>query len=1016
MYIKNLTIQGFKSYRDQTQIEPFLPRHNVVVGRNGWGMSSYFCRHPVRSLRCLYLHFEGGAPGPLTRRRLNSTTMAAYVEIIFDNTDNRFPTGREVKDEYSLDKKSASKADVMNLLESAGFSKSNPYYIVPQRLALLKEVAGTKSLRIMDKTEAKRNKIVELLEYIDTRLSELEEEKEELKEFQDKDKDRHCLDYALYPRELEDIGEALIEIEEERKNEVHGANQRRERFSGREQQIHTLEKKISETKHYLSTAAITRHGAQSEHTDLIHAQKELELRVEDLRAADARAGGKRAELESELEGIEAQIQAKEDELAQLRQQYDAKRNQEAELRRAHDEAKGRLSSLSTKHGRTNRFRTRAERDQYLRKEISSVQAHQQTQTRTLEAVRSELQAAEQSLAEVDTRMEGLRDRAEDGRARVKTLGEQIAQLGEEKAVLTEQRKELWREDAKVNSARRHAWDEFKSAKRALPGMMDKDTGIGLQAVDNIADRPGLDGVYGPLYRLFEITDPKFNIAVELTAGNSLFHVVVDTDQTASKVLDVMIKERTGKVTFMPFNRFKPKNPASPNAQDAITLLEKLSYQTTGRCTRRHSSNHGINTITLDGDKVDRKGMITGGYHDVRRSRIEAIKNVTAWDARFQAEDKRQREIKAATLKLDQKITQLSGRIQARAAKDSVGADTAGVIQEKERLEARVAKLQEDVIDLESELGGLSAKLEGYQDELSSPMAQGLSTEEEKLVDDLQRQIENQQKALLELSKANNELGSKKSIIKIELHEKLHRRRDELQEKIEALGEPEVSDATATDDLAIRQRELTALTQSIRPLNTQRDARDELSKVQNQQTEDISSMAKQQKNTERYMVKRNLLTGRKDECNRHIRDFGVLSEEAFEKYTNEKADRLVKKLHTIKEGLKKFRTETLDKSGESIEDLVNVLDQRKDEAIERTFKQVASNFEEVFERLVSAGKGKLIIQRRVDQVPFNSKVDKGFRIQQLSGGQKSLGPCRVIVYLSIHPSIHLSIYLLQADEY
>jgi structural maintenance of chromosome 3 (chondroitin sulfate proteoglycan 6) len=64
------------------------------------------------------------------------------VEIVFDNSDNRFPTGREdviirrtiglKKDEYSLDKKTASKADVMNLLESAGFSKSNPYYIVPQ--------------------------------------------------------------------------------------------------------------------------------------------------------------------------------------------------------------------------------------------------------------------------------------------------------------------------------------------------------------------------------------------------------------------------------------------------------------------------------------------------------------------------------------------------------------------------------------------------------------------------------------------------------------------------------------------------------------------------------------------------------------------------------------------------------------------------------------------------------------------------------------------------------------------
>lgn len=67
---------------------------------------------------------------------------AHAVEIVFDNSDNRFPTGRDEvilrrtiglkKDEYSLDKKSASKADVMNLLESAGFSKSNPYYIVPQ--------------------------------------------------------------------------------------------------------------------------------------------------------------------------------------------------------------------------------------------------------------------------------------------------------------------------------------------------------------------------------------------------------------------------------------------------------------------------------------------------------------------------------------------------------------------------------------------------------------------------------------------------------------------------------------------------------------------------------------------------------------------------------------------------------------------------------------------------------------------------------------------------------------------
>ncbi|KAJ3521842.1 hypothetical protein NM688_g8963 [Phlebia brevispora] len=265
MYIKTLTIQGFKSYRDQTQIEPFSPRHNVVVGRNGSGKSNFFAA--IRFvLSDAYTSMSREERQSLLHEGVSvTTTLSAFVEIVFDNSDNRFPTGKDEvilrrtiglkKDEYSLDKKSASKADVMNLLESAGFSKSNPYYIVPQgritaltnakdneRLALLKEVAGTKvyeqrraeSLRIMEETDSKRSRINELLEYIDTRLAELEEEKEELKEFQEKDKERRCLEYALYSRELEEVTETLEEIEEERRAEVHSSNVRREQYNDRE--------------------------------------------------------------------------------------------------------------------------------------------------------------------------------------------------------------------------------------------------------------------------------------------------------------------------------------------------------------------------------------------------------------------------------------------------------------------------------------------------------------------------------------------------------------------------------------------------------------------------------------------------------------------------------------------------------------------------------------------------------------------------------------------------------------
>jgi len=70
-----------------------------------------------------------------------------------------------------------------------------------------------------------------------------------------------------------------------------------------------------------------------------------------------------------------------------------------------------------------------------------------------------------------------------------------------------------------------------------------------------------------------------------------------------------------------------------------------------------------------------------------------------------------------------------------------------------------------------------------------------------------------------------------------------------------------------------------------------ELRSNLEKVQSQQAEDSRTMSKQQKTTERYLAKRHMLVARKDECNRNIRDLGVLPEEAFEKYINEKLEKV-----------------------------------------------------------------------------------------------------------------------------
>lgn len=52
-----------------------------------------------------------------------------------------------------------------------------------------------------DHVDQKRSKIDELIKYIQERLTELEGEKEELENFQVEDRERRCLEYALYSRE-----------------------------------------------------------------------------------------------------------------------------------------------------------------------------------------------------------------------------------------------------------------------------------------------------------------------------------------------------------------------------------------------------------------------------------------------------------------------------------------------------------------------------------------------------------------------------------------------------------------------------------------------------------------------------------------------------------------------------------------------------------------------------------------------------------------------------------------------
>jgi hypothetical protein len=149
------------------------------------------------------------------------------------------------KDQILVNQSPFSQQDFQALLESAGMSRSNPYYIVEQgkiaqlmkqkdeeRLELFKEIAGTRtyddrrkeSLKIMKETDDKRKHIDQVIGVLDERITELESESAEFKKYQNADATRRSLEYALYERERELATNKLQLIDDQRcKREIQNA-------------------------------------------------------------------------------------------------------------------------------------------------------------------------------------------------------------------------------------------------------------------------------------------------------------------------------------------------------------------------------------------------------------------------------------------------------------------------------------------------------------------------------------------------------------------------------------------------------------------------------------------------------------------------------------------------------------------------------------------------------------------------------------------------------------------------
>ncbi|KAI7849673.1 RecF/RecN/SMC [Circinella umbellata] len=1099
MFIKQITIQGFKSYKDQITFDPFSSKHNVIVGRNGSGKSNFFAA--IRFvLSDAYQSMSKEERQSLLHEGTGSATISAYVEIVFDNSDNRFPTGKEevvlrrsiglTLDEYSLDRKSVTKTDVMSLLESAGFSRSNPYYIVPQgritsltvardedRLQLLKEIAGTRvyeqkrteSYKIIEETDAKRSKITDVLEYIEERLSELEKEKEELSQFQVLDRQRRSLEYTIYMREQMETNEKLNELEETRRVDVINSDAKRKEQADNEVALNAIEVSIRDTTQEFNQLETEKSQLLEDKDEYVKTKAKLEMLVMDLENSELSEQEYKSHLNGQLETVQNEIEQLEQAIKNMTPKVDELLTTDGELRYSLKNLLIKQQNIHAKQARLVRFANKSERDHWLHNEINELQGNLTVRNNQINILENEKQEAEKQVNDRIQYIQKIREKLIKRQDTLQRLAEEELILKQERDEHTEQRKTLWREEAKLDSVLHNCAEEAKKSERILTSSIDKATSNGLDAITRIVQSHNIQGVYGPVFDLFTI-DERFTTAVEVAAGNSLFHVVVENDTVATELLNLMNQEKSGRVTFIPLNRIRTRSYQYPTATDAIPLIQRLEFNPQFQSVFDHvfggiivcpnldvaasySKTHNLNVVTLDGDRVDRRGALFGGYMDMRQSRLEAAKSYKLAKENLKKEREHATQIKQQIQQLDQEVTRTLGLLQVVESKRKqlqIQGDTsfheAKLRKEEETIKQMVFAKEKTLIDIRASATTLEQQIINYQQELASEPTNTLSEEEQKVLSENSKQIESMKQKMTEVSNARVKAENEMNRMKDRLNHDLKRRYEELQSKTDR-----ASADSSTKELERKRKEikwitkrLDRITRRITELETLIDRHQQdlqglsqsFEQLTIEQSKVIHGIGKHEKNLERYLLRRSLLLQRKEDCSANIRDLGILPDDADEKYAKINIGKLLRKLHRTNESLQKYghvnkkafeqygiftkqrdqlttRKAELDTSATSIRGLVDSLDRRKDEAIERTFQQVATNFANIFETLVPAGRGELVIQRKshhqdmeVDEqnnsseiverytgvtikVSFNSKSDEGTIMQQLSGGQKSL---------------------------
>ena len=941
MYLKEIEIQGFKSFADKTKVV-FDQGVTAVVGPNGSGKSNIteslrwaLGESSVKSLR------GGKMPdvifaGTESRKPLNY----ASVVVTLDNNDGFIKdAGQEIRverhiyrsgdSEYKIDGKKVRLRDIHDLFLDTGLGRDS-FSIISQgkveeifnskpeeRRAIFEEAAGVLKYKTrrketeskLQQTQDNLDRLEDIIYELDNQIKPLEKQAENARKFLDLEGQRKAiyLDVLVAQikenkSELESTEEELAQVQEL----LTSYYQKREKL---EEENQNLKKQRQDLQAEMAKDQGSLMDLTSLISDLERKLALSKLESEQVALNQQEAQARLAALEDKRNSLSKEKTDKENSLALLEEnlvQNNQKLNRlEAELLAFSDDPdqmieilRERFVALLQEEADVSNQLTRIENELENSRQLSQKQADQ------LEKLKEQLATA--------------KEKASQQRNELETAKEQVQKLLADYQAIAKEQEEQKTSYQVQQSQLFDRLDNLKNKQaraQSLENILRNHSNFYAGVKSVLQEKDRLGGIIGAVSEHLTF-DVHYQTALEIALGASSQHIIVEDENAATKAIDFLKRNRAGRATFLPLTTIKARTISSQNqdtiaaspgflgmADELVTfdtrleaIFKNLLATTAIFDTVEHARaaarqvRYQVRMVTLDGTELRTGGSYAGGANRQNNSifikpELEQLqKEIAEEEASLRSEEASLKTLQDHMARLTESLEAIKSQgEQARIQEQGLYLAYQQTSQQVEELET-LWKLQEEELDRLSD-GDWQADKEKCQERLAA-----IASDKKNLEAEIE-EIKSNKNAIQERYQNLQEQVAQARLLKTELQ---GQKRYEVAD-IERLGKE-------LDNLDIEQEEIQRLLQ---------EKVDNLEKVDTELLSQQIEEAKNQKtNLQQGLIRKQFelddIEGQLDDIASHLDQARQQNEEWIRKQTRAEA-----KKEKISERLRHLQSQLTD---------------------------------------------------------------------------------------------------------